>query len=1285
MHEKTLQQPALVLRLLGDFSLERDGAKVDGLSYKKGRAILAYLASKPVAHNRQKLADLFWPDLPAKDALSNLRQVLLNLRKCLNGVPPSPPSLITDRQYVRFDPAGPCHSDLTEFCQELPTCTDPLSPGRHESCLARMEQTAGLYRGEFLAGFSLPECGEFENWLLIQRETMHRRALLRLDRLCNCLEPRSTFSRTIPFALRYMELEPWNDKGHRRVIRLLAQDGQEGKALSHHESYCLMLKRELGILPSAETQLLAESIRSGSQSSRAPKNQVNIEDTSLPERRLVRRQVTVLYCELSPLEVDDPDEAMRLLSGPQLRCAELLAGFSGHRVQNHGGGVLAYFGYPQAREDSARQAVRAALVLCAEKFEGLRVCAGVHTGYILTGKDPSVPDAIGSTTKIAMHLPFGAKTAEVLISAQTQRHVAGYFIATNLGRQNVHGISRPMELYRVTGESGANTRLEAATTLSPLCGRQSEQAMLIDFWEAAAIGSGKVMLLQGDAGIGKSRLILSLKERLSDGSCSVRELRCLPELSQSPLQPFINMFKELLGFALEDGPETNFSRLVNYAQNHTASRDPIAVPLLAAMLSIPLLEPYQEPSFTPAQNREKTYALVVECVMDLAAQQPLLLVIEDLHWADPSTLELLSQLVEAVPKSAILMLMSARSQLAPPWPEAQVSRYRLPPLFDEGARNLVKLLAADLSGEMVERIIERADGVPLFVEELTAMTRSAAPDNHTVIPVTLLDLLTARLDGIGEAKRTAQLAANLGGEFSLCMLKRISSLDEATLQQRLDTLLEAGLVQTMPHQCFQFKHALIQDAADQSQSRTDRQQAHKHIARILQTEFPEVVDTHPERLARHLSLAGQYAEAITYWIKAGTRAGLHSASQEAQMLFKEGLGLISKLEGSPHQIQLEFDLLLGLGSAACSTQGYGSTEAISAYRQAMELGERSGGPDMFRTTWGLWASASSRMGHSHALELAHQLLRMGRASHDPVQIQQGHFATGNILFWQGEFISAREHLEQAMALYQPEHHQQHISQFGENVRVTSGAYLSWTLWFLGCPDLALQTGEETLALARQLKHPFSLGYALTFISLLQRRLRLPKATLTAAEETQALAIAQGFPLWQAGADLMLGWGHVMTEKPAGMSRMLQSCETMRAVMGGVALIFLEPLIETHLHQGDYSRALTCLEEAFIAMETLGDRHVETELHRLKGECLLGQSPANEAAAEFCFQQALATSRRQQAKSLELRAAISLSRLWLRQNKPIEARALVQGVYRFFSEGIDTLDLREAKELLEQTT
>ncbi|BAO30161.1 AAA family ATPase [Sulfuritalea hydrogenivorans] len=1265
--------PRLQLRLLGGFTLDRDGEPCK-LAYEKGRALLAYLAMEPArTHTRSSLASMFWPDLAHDAALANLRQILHSLRQTLNAASPATPLLRVDRESVRLDPEAGLAVDAVEFSAAPSPCPATPDPAHCMSCIAGMEAMERLLGGEFMDGFALPECPGFEEWLQVQREAMHLHALGRLVRLSDCHERMGACDKSLPFAQRFLELEPWNEEGLRRVMRLLALNGQRANALARHEAFCRTLKKDLSVLPSDETHMLAERIQRGELSPDRRRMADALPVAAPPPAAAERRQVTVLYCELVAVGVDDPDEALALLREPQALCSEIIRDKSGYLVQIRGGSLLAYFGYPRASENAARLAVQAALEVTRTAFAGLELRASVHTGMVISG-DRQVPDAIGATSGLAIRLRQLADRGEVAISAATQRLVAGYFDCLSLGQQHLSGVTRPLEVFRVSRESGARDRLEAASALTPLIGRKREIASLLALWRETLAGKGRFVLLRGEAGIGKSRLVLALKDAIPDPAARVRELRCVPEHSQSPFHPLTALFGFTLAFSSEDSPASKFDKLAAYVETNYPKNDPDTVALLARMLGLPVRAPYREPASSPQQQRERTLAILLDRLCLLASRQPMLLVVEDLHWADPSTLELLNLFIQRTPGVPILTVLAARPGFKPSWDENLVPTLTLNALNDADTAVLIKAVAPEIPPASIPRIIERADGIPLFAEELA---REIAATDQPAIPSTLHDLLMARLDGMGEAKTVAQLAAAIGREFSVDLLRKIAPFDDATLKALLGQLRDAGLLLGDIRSDMHFRHSLIRDAAYQSQTRDERAATHRRIGAALEAAGTGI---RPEVLAQHWAAGGEAREAVTCWIAAGKLASQHSASQEALAHFKSGLALIEALPAGPERLRMELDLQIGLGSAATATQGYASAEGAAAYARAMALCDwQESGPDMFPAIWGLWASASSRDGYPHALELAHRLLRMADQDDDPIHAAQGHFAVADTLYWQADFHAAREHLEHAVATCLPAHHKRHVADFGEDAGVTAGSYLSWVLWFLGFPDQARETSRKTLVLARRLGHPYSLAYALTFAAILHCRLRLPTKALSLAKETFEVASQHGFPLWQIGAMLSSGWARVMQGKHDGIESLQHCVETTRAAMGGVTLVVLEPLVDAYVALELFDAALSVNENALATGSAIGDHHVDAELHRLKGESLRGLENACEA--EACFHRALEISRGQHAKSLELRAAMSMARLWQTQGKRDEARCLLEEVYHWFTEGFGTLDLQNARELL----
>lgn len=487
----------LELMLLGGFDIRLNGHPVAGVSYSRMRALLAYLAvGRAHEHNREVLADLLWCGNDSVTARGNLRRTLSDLRRVLE-VPSGKTLFSASKHTIRYIPDA--YIDTLEFAATPPSCAATPHPAHCDSCIAKMERMAGLYRGEFMEGFSLPDCPDFEDWLQLQREALRRRALALLERLSNCHEQAGSYGRALPFALRYTELEPWDEAGHRRAMRLYALNGQNSAALGQYDFCRQVLQKELNVLPNAETRDLAESIRKGEWRAERPGATGEPPIKALPPLTAERRQVTVLYCELTLAAVDDPEEAMELLRIPQARCAKIIRQLSGYIVQSYGGGLLAYFGYPQAREYAARHAVQAALAITQETAHGVEIRASVHTGLIIADSGTSLPDASGRTSSLAIQLRQNAGYGEVVISQDTHGIVGGYFDCLSLGVQSLPGIAQPVEIFKVARESGARTRLDAATALTPLVGRTTEIARLMGLWKKAVQGARQVVLIQGEA------------------------------------------------------------------------------------------------------------------------------------------------------------------------------------------------------------------------------------------------------------------------------------------------------------------------------------------------------------------------------------------------------------------------------------------------------------------------------------------------------------------------------------------------------------------------------------------------------------------------------------------------------------------------------------------------------------------------------------------------------------------------------------------------------------------
>jgi predicted ATPase len=683
---------------------------------------------------------------------------------------------------------------------------------------------------------------------------------------------------------------------------------------------------------------------------------------------------------------------------------------------------------------------------------------------------------------------------------------------------------------------------------------------------------------------------------------------------------------------------------------------------------------------------------------------------EDLHWADPSTLELLTLFLEQVPTTRLLAVLTFRPEFLPPWwPRSHLTQLTLNRLGRQQVEAMVEKITGGkpLPREVVQQIVAKTDGVPLFVEELTKMVLESglltAADDHyeltgplppLAIPSTLRDSLMARLDRLATTREIAQVSATLGREFSYELLHAVSPLDEATLQQGLRQLVEAELVYQRgvpPQATYLFKHALIQDTAYQSLLKSTRQHLHRQIAQVLEERFAETKEAQPELLAHHYTEAGLIIQAIPYWQRAGQRAIERSANAEAVNHLTTGLELLQALPDTPERTQQELSLQVTLGASLAATKGFAAPEVGAVYTRAGELCQQVGeAPQLFSVLYCLVAFHGVRAEYETTRGLGEQLLSLAQRVQDPALLVAAYHALGQALYFLGELVPAREHLEQGIAVYDSQQHRSLVALYGQDLGLVSLSYAALTLWLRGYPDQALRRSHEALTLARRLSHPFSLASALDLAAILYQSRREGQAAQERAEAAVALAREQGFPYWAAIGTIVRGWalaeqGHI----EEGIAQMRQGLAAWRAT-GAEArwTYFLTFLAEAYEKKGQAKEGLSILAEALAVVGKNEEHYYEAELYRLKGELTLqsqvqGPKSQVEEEAEECFWKAIDIARRQQAKSLELRAVMSLSRLWQSQGKKKEAHEMLAEIYGWFTEGFDTKDLQEAKALLQE--
>lgn len=1038
-----------------------------------------------------------------------------------------------------------------------------------------------------------------------------------------------------------------------------------------------------------------------------------------------RRHITAVFCDLvdssSIAEQQDPEDFHEMVRTYQETCSRVVSKYEGHIAQHYGDGVLVYFGYPQAHEDDAQRAVRAGLRILDEldylngrlqERYGVKLSAriGVHSGAVVVGKtggeDSGEKLAFGHTMNVAARLQGIAEANSVVMSDATFRLVKGLFVVQDLGRQSLKGIVGQVNAYKVLQASGVENKFELVGThrRTPLIGRREEVGVLLDCWKQAREGRGQVVLVSGEAGIGKTRLALVLREQLDQHPHTWMECRGSPFHQDSALHPVIDLLRRGLFFTSEDSPGDKIAKLelglsrMGFSLNET-------IPLLTSLLLLPLPEHYPPLPLSPEAQRGKTLELLSSWLFGLAKLQPLVFVADDLHWIDPSSLQLLSLLIEGVWSLPALLIFTFRPSFRSPWDaERRITQIRLNPLVDHQVRSMISGVAGGkpMPPDVVDYLVAKTDGIPIYVEELTKMVlesgilRERDRDNgftepipSLAIPATLQDSLMARLDRLAHVKGVAQLGAALGREFPYELLQALSPLRDASLQEALCQLVEAEILYqrgTLPRATYVFKHALLQEAAYGTMLKSKRREVHRKIVLALQEKSPEVVGDEPEILAHHCEAAGLVKEAVGYWYRAGQKALTSSAPVEAVSHLTKGLRSLKSLPPSLRRSQLELSLQMALGIGLIASHGYSSEQVLNTFARAHELcGELSESAQLFSVVFGLFMFHAVRSDRKETRETTSQLLRLAKRSGDPNLLVEAHAAMSVAELLQGAHSSAHEHIAQCLSIYEPAQHRSHVFVYGHDPGAVVHAYSGLNLWFLGYPDQALSSIEKALSLAEESSHPFTLAHVLSTSAELRHCRREFKEVSELAGRNVALSIEQRFPLWVGAGYCEQGWvlfceGHVQD----GINKMKEGMALIRGTGSRARRPYHQlNLTELYLQAGMMREGLAEVDEALSASYDSLSHYYLAELHRLRGELLLRSSREKRAEAESCFRQALDVARDQNARSLELRAAMSLGRLFAANGKKDEAREVLSGIFGTFTEGSETADLREAKAMLEE--
>jgi len=1040
-----------------------------------------------------------------------------------------------------------------------------------------------------------------------------------------------------------------------------------------------------------------------------------------------RRQVTVMFSDLvgstalsARLDLEDLRE---IISAYQMCVADTVRRFGGFVARYMGDGVLIYFGYPAAHEDDAERAVLAGLALVdaiatLPAPEPVQVRVGAATGMVVVGDlvgsgKGQARDIVGETPNLAARLQAIAEPNTVVIAEATRRLLGNLFELRDLGPKELKGIIGPVTAFAVLGASSVESRFEAmhAGGMTALVGREEELELLLRHWARAKTGEGQAVLLSGEAGIGKSRLSAALMEDIAAEPHTRLRYFCSPQHTHSAFYPIIGQFERAAGFAHGDTPQTKLDKLdALLAQTSTSRQD---AGLLAEMLSLPNDGRYPALEPVPEQRRQKTLAALGVQLETLARSSPVFMIVEDAHWGDPTSLEAFGRMVDRIATLRVLLIVTFRPEVEPPWVRQphvtalalnRLGHREIDTMIDRVIGN--KLLPANIRKD----IIEHADGIPLFVEEMTKavleaggkleamQTAAAVPSPTLAVPASLHASLMARLDRLGPAKEVAQIGAAIGREFSHVLLAAVMRKPEAELGSELDRLIRAGLLfrnGVPPHATYLFKHVLVQDAAYGTLLRQPRRVLHARIADALERQFADIAEGQPEVLARHCTEAGLIEKAAALWGKAGLRSLERSALVEAVEQLTRALGQIATLPSTPalrrKEIKLQIELIYPLqhvkGLAAPETKAAAERAGL-LIEQAEALGEPPEDPLLlFSALDALLVANIVAFNGDVARERAAQFLALAEKQGGKVPLGLGHKAMGIALLHTGNFAEAVVHEDQALALYDPVEHRPLATRFVADPRVGALIIRSLALWALGYPEAGLAGTEQALREARETGHAGPLMHAMTLTCLTQLISGNYATAKALSDEMIVLAEEKGPSVYEPTGMLRRAGVLALTGKASNAVDIFSSAIPVIRSTGTTIHrpVWLSLLARACGDLGQFDDAWSHIGEAITAVETTKETWYEADVHRIAGEIALMSPEPDAAKAEACFERALAVARAQQAKSFELRAAISMARLWRDQAKRDEAREILAPVYGWFTEGFDTLDLKQAKALLDELT
>ncbi len=1017
-----------------------------------------------------------------------------------------------------------------------------------------------------------------------------------------------------------------------------------------------------------------------------------------------RRQVTVMFCDLvgstALANAIDPEDMSMLIRRYQDACAGAIVRFDGFIAKFMGDGVLAYFGYPQAYEDAAKRTILAALAIIENvahlktpEAQPVQVRIGIATGVVVIGDIIGTGTArehavVGETPNLAARLQALAEPDAILISQSTYSLLGRQFDYQRLGEHSLKGFANPVPVWRVLREASIASRFSAERTVgaASFVGRTQEVALILDRWQMAKQNEGQVVVLSGEPGMGKSRILDGVCERLGDETYYHLICQCSSYHTNSALHPIIRNLEHAAGFTPEDSPALKLQKLETMLSASNNFSETTAL-LLADLLSIPLGD--RALTTPPAQRKAATIAALVNQITHIAEQRPTLLIFEDVHWIDPSTLELLTRLVDGIAASAVLIIITSRPEFVSPWSgRDHLSSLALSRL---GKAQCIEMLTSIVAGwklapSLIEDILAKTDGVPLFVEELTKAVMESATPERPAVPATLHDSLMARLDRLGAAKEIAQVAAVIGKEFSLSLLEAVVPASAGDLATGLAKLVDAGLV--FPHSKsseagYSFKHALVRDVAYDNLLRGRRQQIHERVARALAADFPATVEGEPELLAYHFGEAHLAELSCAYWERAGDRAVARSNFFEAVAHFRAGLVEARRLVDGADRWKIELELLLKSGPALTIIKGHQSPETEQTYLQAREIAAKLGDKNgLFKATWGLWLSANVGRKLEVARDRAQELVALGQHLDDTDLLLEAFHCRWSTAMFRGDVPTAIKDSLEGIERYDPVQHSWMGPVFGgHDPGVCAYGVQAIVLSQSGQFQRAAECIDQSLVLADKLGYPSSVGHALHNASTSCQMARDYAGVERYAQRLIELANKYNFPPHRANALFLNGWAQALGRNSEAGLEAMESIYDQAVAIGPFFRFYAVLLAEARAHFGKAAAALPILATAIGTITEPGIGFCVSELYRMQGICLLAVEPNHPEAAMTSLHQALATATQQKAPLFQLRAAISLVGAARFTGQAVQCMRTLHTLCANLPVGFDASELSKARQLL----